>query len=159
MPLPHLFGTTLSGLSRQYPADLPETPVALVFGFAHEARHDVARWKRELEARGLPYLSLPSTVDDVPAPALLGIAEAMKAHVPPEAWDRIVQIHRGAGALLGTTSACTSVSSGRRPSSETPRQVPATGSACRETKSPDGSGTSRMPPAPISKQPTSSEGP
>lgn len=100
MPLPHLFGTTLSGLSRQYPADLPETPVALVFGFAHEARHDVARWKRELEARGLPYLSLPSTVDDVPAPALLGIAEAMKAHVPPEAWDRIVQIHRGAGALL-----------------------------------------------------------
>lgn len=100
MPLPHLFGTTLSGLPRQYPADLPDSPVALVFGFAHEARNDVARWKRALEERGLPYLSLPSTVDDVPAPALLGIAEAMKAHVPPEARDRIVQVHRGAGALM-----------------------------------------------------------
>ncbi|MFN8011306.1 MAG: hypothetical protein U0P81_07865 [Holophagaceae bacterium] len=100
MTLPHTFGITLSGQPRQFPADLPETPVALVFGFAHEARHDVARWKRELEAHALPHLSLPATVDDVPAHALAGIAEAMKAHVPAEAWDGIVQIHRGAGTLM-----------------------------------------------------------
>lgn len=100
MTLPHLFGTTLSGQPRQYPADLPDTPIALVFGFAHESRHDVGRWKRELEARGLPYLSLPATVDDVPAHAMQGIAEAMKAHVPVEARDGIVQIHRGAGELM-----------------------------------------------------------
>jgi hypothetical protein len=100
MPLPHLFGTTLSGHPRQYPADLPETPVALVFGFSHEARHDVGRWKQALADRGLPFLSLPSTVDDVPAHAMAGIAEAMKAHVPVEARDAIVQVHRGAGALM-----------------------------------------------------------
>jgi len=100
MTLPHLSGTTLSGLPRQFPADLPEAPVALVFGFAHAARGDVGLWKGALEDLGLPYLSLPTTVDDVQPQALDSIAEAMRAHVPAAAWDGIVQVHRGGGALL-----------------------------------------------------------
>lgn len=99
MTLPPLRGTTLSGRSVRFPQDLPETPVALIFGFAHEARHDVGHWKRALEAHGLPFLSLPATVDDVPARALAGVAEAMKAHVPAAAWESIIQIHHGGGAL------------------------------------------------------------
>ncbi len=100
MTLPHLFGTTLSGQPRQYPADLPEKPVALIFGFAHAARGDVGLWKDALADRGLSFLSLPTTVDDVQPHALTSIAEAMRAHVPAEAWDGIVQVHRGGGALL-----------------------------------------------------------
>ncbi len=100
MTLPHLFGTTLSGQRRQYPADLPDTPVALIFGFAHAARGDVGLWKGALEDLGLPYLSLPTTVDDVQPHALDSIAEAMRAHVHASAWDGIVQVHRGGGALL-----------------------------------------------------------
>jgi hypothetical protein len=100
MTLPHLFGTTLSGQPRQFPADLPETPVALVFGFAHDARQDVGLWKRALAGAGHPFLSLPSPVDDVQPSALAGIAELMRAHVPEEGWDGIVAVHRGAGALM-----------------------------------------------------------
>lgn len=99
MPLLPLRGTTLSGRAVRFPQDLPESPVALILGFAHEARHDVGRWKRALEALGLPFLSLPTTVDDVPARAMAGVAEAMKAHVPAGAWEGIIQIHHGGGAL------------------------------------------------------------
>ena len=57
------------------------------------------------------------------------------------------------------TSACSSASSGRRPSIVTVTQVPGTGSSWREVNSPEGSGTSTMPSSAISKQPTSSAGP
>lgn len=100
MTLTHLYGTTLSGQPRQFPADLPEKPVALILGFAHAAREDVGRWKAALEALGLPYLSLPATVDDVQPHALDSIAEAMRAHVPRDGWDGIIQVHRGGGSLL-----------------------------------------------------------
>lgn len=99
MTLLLLRGTSLAGRACLFPQDLPERPVALILGFAHESRHDVQRWKRALDRFGLPWLSLPSTVEDVPARALVGVAEAMKAHVPEEAWDTIVQVHHGAGAL------------------------------------------------------------
>ena len=68
-------------------------------------------------------------------------------------------VRRGWGRLLAATSACSSASSGRRPSMVTVMQVPGTGSACREVNSPDGSGTETMPCSAISKQPTSSAGP
>lgn len=100
MNLPHLFGTSLSGKAWRYPLDLPDRPVALVFGFAHEARGDVGRWKRALEARGLPWLSLPCTVDDVPPHALDAVADSMRAHVPEAERDRILLVHRGGGALM-----------------------------------------------------------
>ncbi len=100
MTLPPLRGTSLAGRLVHLPQDLPETPVALLLGFAHESRHDLGRWKRALDGHGLPWLSLPATVEDVPAHALVGVAEAMKAHVPQEAWDSIVQVNHGGGALM-----------------------------------------------------------
>ena len=100
MTLPPLRGTSLAGRLRQFPQDLPDSPVALVFGFAHDARHDVQRWRRALDGHGLPWLSLPSTVEDVPARAMAGVAEAMKAHVPEAGWESIVQVNHGAGALM-----------------------------------------------------------
>jgi hypothetical protein len=100
MPLHHLHGTSLAGRPHRFPEDLPETPVALVFGFAHEARLDVRAWKEALAAAALPFLSCPATVDDLPARALAGVAEAMKAHVPEAGWDGIVSIHKGGRALL-----------------------------------------------------------
>ena len=57
------------------------------------------------------------------------------------------------------TSACTSASSGRRPSIVTATQVPATCWAWCSTKSPVGSVTAAMPSEDRSKQPTSSTGP
>ena len=39
--LPSLLGTTLSGRVFRIPEDLPYGPIALIFGFDHEARHDV----------------------------------------------------------------------------------------------------------------------
>ena len=68
-------------------------------------------------------------------------------------------VRRGCGAFDGPTSACTSASSGRRPSIMTVTQVPGTGSVCRDTNSPVGSVTSTMPVSTRSKQPTSSAGP
>ncbi len=66
----------------------------------------------------------------------------------------------GARELGGATlSACTSASSGRRPSIVTVTHVPATGWSCRETNRPVGSGTSTMPSSTRSKQPISSTGP
>ena len=59
----------------------------------------------------------------------------------------------------GATSACTSASSGRRPSRVTVTQVPGTGSVWVVVNRPDGSVTSTMPVSLISKQPTSSAGP
>ena len=58
-----------------------------------------------------------------------------------------------------SSSAWTSASRGRRPSMVTVRQVPDTGCAVRETNSPEGSETERMPLSTSSKQPTSSVGP
>jgi len=100
MPLHPLHGTSLAGRPYRFPEDLAETPLALVFGFAHEARHDVRAWKEALTAETLPVLGCPATVDDLPARALAGVAEAMKGHVPEAAWDGIISIHRGGGGLL-----------------------------------------------------------
>ena len=48
-------------------------------------------------------------------------------------------VRRGEGIWLSTVSACTSATSGRRPSRVTVRQVPGTGSARRVRNSPEGS--------------------
>src|SRR5450759_3689225 len=66
---------------------------------------------------------------------------------------------RGAASGEAATKACTSASSGRRPSSVTVTHVPATGSGRRDKNNPDGSGRPRMPASLISKQPISSVAP
>ena len=65
----------------------------------------------------------------------------------------------GARAGEGVSSACTSASSGRRPSIVTATQVPETSWVWCSTKSPVGSVTAEMPSDDRSKQPTSSTGP
>ena len=98
--IPSLLGTTLSGHAFHIPEDLPSTPVALIFGFDHEARHDVGVWKKFFTGQGIDFLSVPTTPKDCPAEALAGTARAMKAHVPPAAWESIVQVHQGGSELL-----------------------------------------------------------
>ena len=67
---------------------------------------------------------------------------------------------RGSGCPApARPGACTSLTSGRRPSSVTVTQVPGTGSAWRERNRPLGSGRPTMPASDRSKQPTSSVGP
>ena len=98
--LPNLEGTTLSGRRIEFPRDLPETGLTLVIGFTHAARHDVGAWKAALSAKGLPFLSLPTSALDAVAEDLKGVADAMRAHVPGGAWEQVVQVHRGGAALL-----------------------------------------------------------
>ncbi len=98
--IPHLLGTTLSGRSYGIPGDLPPAPIALIFGFSHDARHDVAAWKAFFSSHGIAFLSLPTTPMDLPVEALATTAAAMKAHVPEQAWDSIIQMHSGGAALL-----------------------------------------------------------
>ena len=98
--LPSLLGTTLSGRPICLPDELPPTPVALIFGFEHDARHDVGAWKSFFKAQGIAYLSVPITPVDVPANALVPTMEAMKRHVPPPAWESIIMVHQGGSALL-----------------------------------------------------------
>ena len=68
-------------------------------------------------------------------------------------------VRRGRSPALWVTSACTSLSSGRRPSSATDTQVPGTGPWRASRKSPVGSVIASIPSADRSKQPTSSTGP
>ncbi|CAM5256292.1 hypothetical protein SFUMM280S_10855 [Streptomyces fumanus] len=68
-------------------------------------------------------------------------------------------VRRGEGIWESTVSACTSATSGRRPSRVTVRQVPGTGSARRVRKRPLGSARPVMPSSCSSKQPTSSVAP
>ena len=68
-------------------------------------------------------------------------------------------VRLGRSAADGVTRAWTSARIGRRPSSTTLTQVPATGWWCRATNRPVGSVTATMPVPERSKQPTSSTGP
>ena len=68
-------------------------------------------------------------------------------------------VRRGRSAAVWVTSACTSASSGRRPSMVTATQVPGTCWWWCSTNRPVGSVTAVMPSAERSKQPTSSIGP
>jgi len=97
--LPTLEGATLSGRAVQFPADLPAQPIILIVGFTHASRTDVGEWKEALRERGIPFLSLPSAaVDQAPAD-MMQVARAMRSHLPREAWDGVIQIHRGGEAL------------------------------------------------------------
>ena len=98
--IPSLLGTTLSGRAFRIPEDLPSTPIALIFGFDHEARHDVGVWKKFFTGQGIDFLSVPTTPKDFPVEAMAGTAIAMKAHVPPAAWESIVLVHKGGAELL-----------------------------------------------------------
>lgn len=98
--IPPLLGTTLSGRAFRIPEDLPLTPIALIFGFDHEARHDVAAWKKGFTVQGMDFLSVPITPIFVPASAMADSADAMKAHVPAAAWESIVLVHKGGRDLL-----------------------------------------------------------
>ncbi len=100
--LPVLEGITLSGRAVCLPRDLPEVPLVLVVGFTHGARHDVGAWKAALAGRGIPFLSLPTAATDLDTGDMAGVAQAMRAHVPMEGWDQVVQIHRGGPALQQT---------------------------------------------------------
>ncbi len=66
---------------------------------------------------------------------------------------------RGMSSVDGATSVCTSLSSGRRPSSVTVTQVPGTALRRWVRNRPLGSGSSVIPCSPRSKQPISSVGP
>ena len=99
-PIPSLLGTTLSGRAFRIPEDLAESPTALVFGFTHEARHDVRAWKGFFTAQGIAFLSVPTTPVDVPAETLTPTMAAMRPHVPPQALDSIVMVHQGGSLLL-----------------------------------------------------------
>ncbi len=99
-PIPSLHGTSLSGRAFRIPADLPNSPIALVFGFSHEARHDVRAWKQFFTDQGIAFLSVPITSSDVGAETLTPTMDAMKPHLPPQAWDSIVMVHAGGGELL-----------------------------------------------------------
>ncbi|MFN7958807.1 MAG: hypothetical protein U0P46_10880 [Holophagaceae bacterium] len=97
--LPPLEGTTLSGRRVRFPEDLPDVGTVLVIGFAHGARHDVSAWKSALTARGIAFLSLPTAERDTTPESMASVGEAMRAHVPGEAWEQVVQIHGGGEAL------------------------------------------------------------
>ncbi len=97
--LPPLEGTTLSGRRLRFPEALPEEGLVLVIGFTHDARHDVGAWKAALAARGIGFLSLPAAARDTAPESMASVAEAMRAHVPSDAWEQVVQIHRGGEAL------------------------------------------------------------
>ncbi len=97
--LPSLEGTTLSGRTVCLPAEVPEAGLVLVIGFTHAARHDVGAWKAALTERGIPFLSLPTAALDQDAVDMAGVAQAMRAHVPRQVWDEVIQIHRGGEAL------------------------------------------------------------
>ena len=98
--IPSLLGTTLSGRPFRIPEDLPATPTALIFGFDHEARHDVGAWKKFFTVQGIDFLSVPITPIYVPAEALADTARAMKAHLSPVTWESIVLVHKGGAELL-----------------------------------------------------------
>lgn len=98
--LPTLEGTTLSGREVHLPQDLPAGPVVLVLGFAHGARHDVGGWKVALAAKGIPYLSLPTSAQDLSREDMAEVARAMRTRTPREAWEGILQIHQGGETLL-----------------------------------------------------------
>lgn len=97
--LPSLEGATLSGRLVRFPEGLPDHPLILVVAFSHGARHDVGAWKAALAARGIPFLSLPTTATDLTAADTVEVARAMRVHVPREAWERVIQVHRGGEAL------------------------------------------------------------
>lgn len=99
-PLPLLEGTDLSGKPVAFPQDLPPVPTVLIFGFQHESRQDVNAWKRALDAAGVPWISLPTPPENVPAQAVQGAAAAMKAHAPEGSWNRIVLVTTGGPDLL-----------------------------------------------------------
>ncbi|MDP1830884.1 MAG: hypothetical protein Q8K67_02410 [Geothrix sp.] len=99
LALPDLEGTTLSGRLMRLPQDLPAHTLVLVMGFTHGARHDVSAWKAALAERGIPFLSLPTAATDLAASDMVEVAGAMRAHVSREAWDQVVQIHRGGEVL------------------------------------------------------------
>jgi len=98
--LPSLEGATLSGRLFRFPEDLPDSETVLVIGFTHAARHDVAAWKAALKTKAIPYLSLPTAAQDTTPEAMQSVAQAMRNHVPADAWEEVVQIHRGGESLL-----------------------------------------------------------
>ncbi len=98
--LPTLEGLTLGGRAMRLPQDLPPRPVALVLGFAHEARMDVAAWKKALATEGLPFLSVPVAPMELTPQDMAPTAAAMRAHVPDADWENIVQVHQGGPGLL-----------------------------------------------------------
>lgn len=100
MKLPSIHGTTLSGKGVRLPEDLGPHPFFLIFGFSHGAAPDVQAWKLALEARHLPYLSVPTVAADLESTAMGPIVEAMRTRVPPDLHDTIVSVHQGGPALL-----------------------------------------------------------
>ena len=52
-----------------------------------------------LTARGIAFLSLPTAERDTTPESMASVGEAMRAHVPGEAWEQVVQIHGGGEAL------------------------------------------------------------
>ncbi len=76
------------------------TPVALVFEFGREARHDAGAWKRYFTEQGIDFLSAPTTPIYIPAAAMADTAQAMKSRVSPAAWKSIVLVHKGGAELL-----------------------------------------------------------
>ena len=73
--------------------------------------------------------------------------------------SRPLDVRRGDGSVEGATSACTSATSGRRPSRVTVTHVPGTAWSRVDRNSPLGSARPVMPASDRSKQPTSSVGP
>ena len=97
--LPELEGTRLSGRPVRFPEELGPGPIILIVGFTHGARIDVGAWKEALASRGITFLSLPTSAVDQTAGDMLEVARAMRSHLPREAWDGVIQIHRGGAAL------------------------------------------------------------
>ena len=119
--------------------------------------------QREREVGGR--LGQPDAADGRGVDLAVGQLEARAAARAPRAASRPAgcpgRWWPGAGwcSAASPTSACTSVTSARRPSIVTVTQVPATGVAPWARNSPDGSGSPTMPSSRRSKQPTSSAGP
>ena len=98
--LPPLQGTDLAGNPVAFPKDLPAVPTVLLFGFQHDSRADVKAWKRALDGAGVPWMSLPTSPENVLAEEVGDVAEAMKSQAPEAAWARTVLVQTGGPDLL-----------------------------------------------------------
>ena len=88
-----------------------------------------------------------------------GVSRTARTIATRDAVEAVACARRGDGGCCGAMSACTSATSGRRPSRVTVTQVPATLRSRLERNSPLGSASPTMPTSDRSKQPTSSVGP
>jgi hypothetical protein len=101
--LPPLQGIDLSGRPVIFPQDLPPIPTVLLIAFQEDSRPDVKAWKRALDAAGVPWMSLPTSPEDVPQiEALDDGPGAPKGQGSEDLWTRTVMIHTGGPALLST---------------------------------------------------------